>query len=51
MQRFVLFCLTFLAMRLLNMSVHAGKPVGAVTEFNAQLQILELLDNVSWEVS
>jgi hypothetical protein len=27
--------------------VLAGNPVGAVTEFNAQLQILELLDNVS----
>jgi hypothetical protein len=32
------------------MSVHAANPVGAVTEFNAQLQILELLDNVSMDL-
>jgi hypothetical protein len=29
------------------MSILAANPVSAVTEFNAQLQILELLDNVS----
>jgi hypothetical protein len=28
--------------------VLAANPVGAVSEFNAQLQILELLDNVSF---
>jgi peptide chain release factor subunit 3 len=28
-------------------SINAANPVGAVSEFIAQLQILELLDNVS----
>lgn len=32
---------------MLIMSLHAANPIGAFTEFNAQLQILELLDNVS----
>ena len=31
----------------LMISIHAANPVGAVSEFIAQLQILELLDNVS----
>ncbi|VAH41493.1 unnamed protein product [Triticum turgidum subsp. durum] len=30
---------------MLIMSLHAANPIGAFTEFNAQLQILELLDN------
>ena len=32
---------------LIMVSIHAANPVGAVSEFIAQLQILELLDNVS----
>ena len=50
--KYVWFILLYIILDLVAMfsskvSIHAANPVGAVSEFIAQLQILELLDNVS----